>query len=304
MKFSVYQTSDQGGREKNEDRMGYCYTREAGLFVLADGMGGHPDGEVAAQIAIQTVSALFQQQAKPKLKDVGRFLGDALLAAHHKILQYAGHPVDALDTPRTTLVAAVVQDGSASWIHCGDSRMYLVRGSELLVRTRDHSYLELRTPAFDDAMGLNRNVLYTCLGSPSLPVYDLDGPIVLEHGDRLLLCSDGLWSMFDDETIAHHLGRRPVASAIPFLVGEALERAGSSSDNVTAVAMQWEMPGVQAAAAGITTDEMHDELFASTIQAEPFDGLDDGHDELDDAEIERTIAEINAAIQRTAARKP
>ena len=70
MKFSVFQISRRGGREKNEDRMGYCYTRESGLFVLADGMGGHPEGEVAAQIALQTISALFQRQAKPQLKDV------------------------------------------------------------------------------------------------------------------------------------------------------------------------------------------------------------------------------------------
>ena len=63
MKFSVFQISRRGGREKNEDRMGYCYTRESGLFVLADGMGGHPEGEVAAQIALQTISALFQRQA-------------------------------------------------------------------------------------------------------------------------------------------------------------------------------------------------------------------------------------------------
>jgi hypothetical protein len=66
MKFSVFQISRRGGREKNEDRMGYCYTRESGLFVLADGMGGHPEGEVAAQIALQTVSAMFQRQAKPR----------------------------------------------------------------------------------------------------------------------------------------------------------------------------------------------------------------------------------------------
>jgi serine/threonine protein phosphatase PrpC len=70
MKFSVFQISRRGGREKNEDRMGYCYTRESGLFVLADGMGGHPEGEVAAQIALQTISALFQRQAKPQIKDV------------------------------------------------------------------------------------------------------------------------------------------------------------------------------------------------------------------------------------------
>ena len=58
MKFSVFQLSRLGGREKNEDRMGYCYTRDAALFVLADGMGGHPDGEVAAQIALQVLSAM------------------------------------------------------------------------------------------------------------------------------------------------------------------------------------------------------------------------------------------------------
>ena len=89
MKFSVFQISRRGGREKNEDRMGYCYTRESGLFVLADGMGGHPEGEVAAQIALQTISALFQRQAKPQLKDVQEFLSGALLAAHHQILRYA-----------------------------------------------------------------------------------------------------------------------------------------------------------------------------------------------------------------------
>mgnify|MGYP006190422111 CR=1 FL=1 len=52
MKFSVYQISRQGGRERNEDRMGYAYTRESGLFVLADGMGGHPEGAMAAQLAL------------------------------------------------------------------------------------------------------------------------------------------------------------------------------------------------------------------------------------------------------------
>ena len=57
MRFSVYQVSRKGGREKNEDRMGYCYTRDAGLFALADGMGGHPEGEVASQLALQTPRA-------------------------------------------------------------------------------------------------------------------------------------------------------------------------------------------------------------------------------------------------------
>ena len=67
MRFSVYQVSRKGGREKNEDRMGYCYTRDAGLFALADGMGGHPEGEVASQLALQTLAAMFQRDCKPTL---------------------------------------------------------------------------------------------------------------------------------------------------------------------------------------------------------------------------------------------
>ncbi|MBC7470688.1 MAG: protein phosphatase 2C domain-containing protein, partial [Ramlibacter sp.] len=80
MKFSVFQISRKGGREKNEDRMGYCYTRESGLFVLADGMGGHPEGEVAAQLALQTISALYQKEARPIVGDVTDFLATSLTA--------------------------------------------------------------------------------------------------------------------------------------------------------------------------------------------------------------------------------
>jgi len=241
MKFSIFQISRRGGREKNEDRMGYCYTRESGLFVLADGMGGHPEGEVAAQIALQTISALFQRQAKPQLENVQEFLSSALLAAHHQILRYATEK-GMLDTPRTTLVAAVVQAGAASWIHCGDSRLYMVRGGELLTRTRDHSYLELRNAPPPGLDRINRNVLFTCLGSPTKPIYDSTGPVHLEQGDRILLCSDGLWGTISDEDIATQLSQQTVSNAVPDLVEAALRKAGESSDNVTVVALEWETP--------------------------------------------------------------
>ena len=125
MQFSVYQVSRKGGREKNEDRMGYCYTRDAGLFALADGMGGHPEGEVASQLALQTMSAMFQRAAKPRLADPLRFLHDAIVAGHHQLLRYATERA-LMDTPRTTLVACVLQGNAAYWAHCGDSRLYLV----------------------------------------------------------------------------------------------------------------------------------------------------------------------------------
>jgi serine/threonine protein phosphatase PrpC len=299
MKFSVFQVSRRGGREKNEDRMGYGYTREAVLLVLADGMGGHPDGEVAAQIALQTVSALFQKRAKPRLPDVSEFLSEALLAAHHQILRYASGK-GMLDTPRTTLVVAVIQDCRATWVHCGDSRLYLVRGGELLSRTRDHSYLELRNMPIPGIERVNRNVLFTCLGSPSKPIYDTTGPVNLEQGDRMLLCSDGLWGSLSDETIVRQLGRQAVSHAVPDLVEDALRKAGDSSDNVTVLAFEWETPDTFESTRGISTESIGDDAFESTIQAEPLDAL---AEDLDDEAIERSIAEINEAIRRSAARK-
>jgi serine/threonine protein phosphatase PrpC len=304
MRFSVFQLSRRGGRQKNEDRMGYSYTRESALFVLADGMGGHPHGEVAAQIAIQTVSSMFQRQAKPALKNVPDFLSAALLGAHHQLLRYSNERA-MLDTPRTTLVVAVVQNGCAHWIHCGDSRLYLVRDAKLLVRTRDHSYQELRNAAVSGLERMNRNVLFTCLGSPTKPLFDTAGPVLLEQGDRLLLCSDGLWGTLDDDAIAHELGRKTVSQAVPSLVDSALRKAGDSSDNVTAVAMEWETPNAFAPSTmGVTTDSINEEVFASTIQAGSLEGYLEEPDAMDDDAIERSIAEINDAIKRTAARKP
>jgi PPM family protein phosphatase len=299
MKFSVFQISRKGGREKNEDRMGYCYTRESGLFVLADGMGGHPEGEVAAQLALQTISALYQKEARPVVGDVTEFLAASLTAAHHQIIRYASEK-GMLDTPRTTLVAAVVQAGSATWVHCGDSRLYVVRDGELLTRTRDHSYLEQQNAGVIRMDRINRNILFTCLGSPTKPVFDVTGPIVLQQGDKILLCSDGLWGSLNDVDIVRHLSTQTVSDAVPDLVEMALRNGGDHSDNVTVIAFEWETPDSFESTRGISTDSISDGVFASTIQAGVLDTM---VEDLDDAAIERSIAEINEAIRRSAARK-
>ena len=300
MKFSVFQVSRRGGRAKNEDRMGYCYTRESGLFVLADGMGGHPEGEVAAQLALQTVSALYQREARPTVRDPREFLTASLMAAHHQIMRYAGEK-GMLDTPRTTLVAAVLQGNAATWIHCGDSRLYVVRDGELLTRTRDHSYMEHREASSVLRLTpVNRNILFTCLGSPTRPVFDVSGPVTLQQGDKIMLCSDGLWGSLSDADIVKHLGSKGVSDAVPDLVESALKAGGEHSDNVTVLAMEWETPDAFESTRGVSTDSIMDGVFASTIQA---GGLDTGGDDLDEAMIERAIAEINEARRRSAARK-
>lgn len=302
MKFSVFQLSRRGGRENNEDRMGYCYTRDAGLFVLADGMGGHSEGEVAAQIALQTMSAVFQREAQPQLAQPATFLSSALLTAHHQIIRYAGER--ALDdTPRTTLVACVVQGGELHWVHCGDSRLYVARQGELLARTRDHSYLEAQASTGAPVDSINRNVLFTCLGSTVRPMYDVAGPLKLREGDRVLLCSDGLWGSLSDDDIVRMLSAAPVSEAVPALVETALATAGPRSDNVTVLAMEWETPSDSGAfdSSGFTeTQSMGEDVFASTIQPGLADSLPE---DLDEEAIERSIAEINEAIRRTASKR-
>ena len=299
MKFSVFQVSRKGGRAKNEDRMGYCYTRESGLFVLADGMGGHPDGEIAAQLALQTISALYQKEARPQIKDTTEFLSLALMAAHHQIIRYASEK-GMLDTPRTTVVAAILQGTGATWVHCGDSRLYVVRDGALLTRTRDHSYLEQQNAGVIKLSHVNRNILFTCLGSPAKPVFDIAGPVTLQEGDKLMLCSDGLWGSLTDSEIVRHMAGKSVSDSVPALVEHALRVGGAHSDNVTVLAMEWETPDVFESTRGVCTDSIMDGVFASTIQA---GGLDTVVDDLDEAAIERSIAEINEAIRRSAARK-
>lgn len=245
MRFSVFQVSRQGGRKNNEDRMGYSYTSDCVVLMLADGMGGHPAGEVAARLAMETVASLFQQLAQPKLRNLAHFLEQAMMAAHRQILNYAAEHAMP-DAPRTTLVMAVIQSGQVRWAHCGDSRLYLVRQQQLLARTQDHSFAERsrrpRGTASAAPMDTNRNVLFTCLGSPVRPVFSVTQPLDLRQGDTLMLCSDGLWASLPEQDIVTELGRNPVEISVPALVEKALQQAGDHSDNVTCLALNWLTP--------------------------------------------------------------
>ncbi|MBB5206031.1 serine/threonine protein phosphatase PrpC [Inhella inkyongensis] len=299
MKFGVFQVSRRGGREKNEDRMGYAYTRDSALFALADGMGGHPEGEMAAQIALQTLASMFQAQARPRIADPMVFLREAVMAAHQQLLAYAKER-GLEDTPRTTVVACIAQGGQAFWAHCGDSRLYWMRRGELVARTRDHSYSELQEAlGRSNADKVNRNVLFTCLGSPGRPMVDIQGPLQLSVGDRLLLCSDGLWGQVSDHAIVEQVSERDLHDAVPDLVEMALRKGGTKSDNVTVLAFEWEGedPEEVAETERLSTRSLGESAFATTIQAAMLEQWD-RKVELDDAEIDRQVDEINATIRR------
>ena len=302
MRFSIYQESKKGGRKSNQDRMGYCFTRDALLMIIADGMGGHLQGDMAAQIAVQTVGALFQQQATPMLKSPQRFLESSLLDAHQQILHYRAANKLA-ESPRTTIVACVVQNGAAYWAHVGDSRLYWIRAGEIIAQTRDHSKIQsmilqgLASPADIDSHP-DRNKLFNCLGSPELPTVELSRKMTLQPGDSLFLCTDGLWSAVADQAIASTFADNTVMRAVPDLIYLALMEAGDDADNVTGMAMSWEGADLDEGDA-VSTIAMPLGAITTTINHLLPTQLEVPHSPMTDSEIERAIDEIRTSIRKS-----
>jgi protein phosphatase len=308
MQFSVYQQSHIGGRKVNQDRMGYSYTREALLLVLADGMGGHQRGEVAASIALQTMSTLFRSQATPYVKKPERFLEEAFEQAHHEIQRY-GREHKLPDNPRTTIVACLVQHNHAVWAHCGDSRLYWLRRGQILARTRDHSHIEhLIAKGLADPSERNthpdRNKLYSCLGASTPPKVELSRQASLEPGDVLLLCSDGLWGILPDTEIVHQLSTHTIVQAVPDMVGMATAIAGPRGDNTTALAIQWQGAHDAASSGGegmVSTLMLPEGEVTTRLAEQPAatPGADKAIEDFGDEDIEKAIAEIRDAIEKS-----
>ena len=298
MRFSIYQDSLIGARASNQDRMGYCYTRDSLLMLVADGMGGHLRGEVAAHLALQVAAATFQEDARPMLADPPAFLERAMRRAHREILRYQdthGLP----ESPRTTIVACVVQGGRAWWAHAGDSRLYLLRDGRVLMRTRDHSKVQSLIDLGliderDSCTHPERNKVMNCLGSPFEPTIELGGDVALEPGDTLMLCSDGVWSALPEDALIEPLTVESVLSGVPRLVQQAVGHAGPMADNATVLAMTWESD-VEGAVR--SSQDVPEGAITTTIAVGMIEENAPG-ETLTEDEIERTIREIREAISR------
>jgi PPM family protein phosphatase len=241
---NIVQASRVGGRERNEDRVGHWSAADATLLAVADGLGGHAHGDVAAQIAMDTFGAAFEAQARPKLSDPSRFLVQSIDTAHAAILREA-RLRDYPDSPRTVVAACVVQDGHAYWTHVGDCRFYLLRKGRIVLRSRDHTVVQrlldegrIREEAM--ATHPHRNRLLQCLGGIQQPQPDWQGGVRLAQDDILLLCSDGFWGPLTQRQLLGALLAKPLGEAIPELVDLAERCAGSESDNISVVAMAWD----------------------------------------------------------------
>jgi len=244
MQFSIFQESRRGARKSNQDRIAYCYSKDALLLLVADGMGGHLHGEVAAEVAMQFITEAFRREAKPALRDARLFLRRAITGAHRAIIEHAAG-AGLAETPRTTCVACVVQDDIACWAHAGDSRLYHIRNGRIAAQTKDHSRVQQlidQGRIREEAFGAHpeRNRIFNCLGSNAPPQVDLSVMTGLEAGDTLMLCSDGLWGPLSGKIICGTLQMSDIMRAVPELLDEAERRAGRECDNLSVIAVTWE----------------------------------------------------------------
>lgn len=274
MRFTIYQESRIGRRDDNQDRVAYCYSRDALVMVLADGMGSSSAGELAAEIAARHVVRSFQREARPALADPLRFLARALTGAHHAILDEVGtHALD--EAPSTTVIACVIQHGVAQWAHAGDSRLYVLRDGSIHRRTRDHSWVqkmvdEGKLSASEAERHPGRNRIYSCIGGPQSPHIDYSSALALCAGDVILLCSDGLWDPLGDERILARLtSGSALAATVETLLDDAERLAREQADNLSVIALRWNDAGDATTSAAIFTRTMRPDDFASVRTHSP-----------------------------------
>jgi serine/threonine protein phosphatase PrpC len=303
MRFTIFQESRKGSRKVNQDRIAYTFSRDTLLLVVADGMGGHAGGEIAAQICVRLFIERFQQEAKPVLKNPLQFLQDSMLRAHAALGSYAAQ-FSMLETPRTTCVACIVQAGQAYWAHVGDSRLYLFRQGGLIGQTKDHSKVQYLIDqglisADDVATHPDRNKIFSCLGGLVDPVIDLSRRTPLRNGDVIVMCTDGLWGVMKREEIADWLTSTPILTTGPQMMREAEKRGAADGDNLSAIVVRWGPETLTEQTTTTVTETMGLGEFETqidrTLTLTDRTGVER---DLSDDEIERAIEEIQSTIHR------
>ncbi len=302
MKFTIYQNSRQGPRQYNQDRLAYSYSKDSLLLVLADGMGGHRHGEVAAQLAVKTLTDAFQRLALPVLNSPAKFLTDHIQQVHDMIENVTQRD-ELIESPRTTIVAAIIQRGYLYCAHVGDSRLYHFRGGHLLFRTEDHSivqslYKKGMISKEEMATHPYKNKIYNCVGGEQAPQIDLANRIELVEGDTIMLCTDGVWGFVTDQQIKDILQENnDIAEGTIKLLDSAEFACDERGDNMSAIGVQWgdrqsshDAVSTQLMPLGETT------TIINVVTHQITDGEPLG---LSDDDIENTIAEIQAALIKT-----
>jgi len=261
------------GRERDRNEDAFLCLSDCGLFLVADGMGGETAGDEASRLAVETLQeVLTPERLSAADRSLEETLREALEAANEAVLDAARSLVGRARMG-TTAALAVVREGVVHISHVGDSRVYLIRDGKAVSLTRDHSTVM----ALVDAGHLTleqarthplRNELTQCLGVNERVNPDYCA-LRLRPGDRILLCTDGLWDMVSDEDLARIVTQHPEPhDAVQTLITAANEAGGY--DNITAIVIAVEAGEVKEVPAQEERAEpTTDPVFVPEDAAEP-----------------------------------
>jgi serine/threonine protein phosphatase PrpC len=224
-----------GDRTEQQDRVAifpHPKTKGALLAALADGMGGHTGGALAAEQVLHAANNSFTAIG-PTPAHVREMLESGINDAHDgiRLTRYTSE-----QDPHSTACLLILQPGRADWAHSGDSRIYHFRDGQLVSRSSDHSYVMdlVRRGFLSEAQAEqhpNKNILLSCLGDKDAPRIDYGKTDQLVAGDCFLLCSDGLWAYFSDAELGRALKESAPRQAATWLIDRARERARGRGDN-------------------------------------------------------------------------
>ncbi len=227
-------------RENNEDSFAYWESENDAVFdvkgrlaVVADGMGGYEGGQEASHLAVETVLEVYGNSTDASPDGL---LVEALRTAHERIRERAtANP--SLYGMGTTCTAAAIVAGRLYFAHVGDSRLYLLRSGNVQQLTRDHSYVGRLVESglisrSEAEIHPQRHILTAALGTVGELVADSsETPLVLDKGDILLLCTDGLWGQVKDEELSRIPAGQSMSEVCRDLIRLARQRGGP--DNIT-----------------------------------------------------------------------
>jgi len=224
---------DIGGRAEQQDRYAVLDGQggKSHLAIVADGVGGHGNGSLAAQTVIDVAKREF---ASVSADDPEEFLEQLCQNAHRKVCEL---DENAAGLCCSTCVFLLLRDSEAYWAHVGDSRLYLVRKNQIVLRTKDHSLVQLQADKglAEEQKTASANQLYMCLGGEG-DIVPSFGASRVEPDDLFLMCSDGLWGQLAVEGLVVELAKQQVTDRIAEeWVQKAKQHGGASGDNITLV---------------------------------------------------------------------
>lgn len=235
MNISFFGRTDTGMvRKKNEDS--FCILADKQIFLVADGMGGHRGGEVASRVAIESLvhfmSDKIMKRMKGNVQETQHVLLSGFRHCNKSVMDQAANDAN-LQGMGCTLIACIIDKSTASICHVGDVRCYFASGQNLSQLTHDHTLLaEQHTESFAET-AISRSVVSRAIGFPFYEDPEFH-TFSIKKGDKILLCSDGLWSMVDDEEMKKIIFESSTPEkACDTLVHRANECGGK--DNITAL---------------------------------------------------------------------